>query len=190
VGGGPVEHVELAALVPLLAELGLCGEGTYEQEGFSFSFGANLAVAEVDRETGKTRVVRYVVAHDVGRAVNPGLLRGQLAGAAAQGIAGALYERFSYDESGQPLSTSFVDYRVPTAEDLPDVEVIIVEHRTEKNPLGIKGGGEAGIAGTLAAVANAVEDALGPDGPTVTSLPLTPDAVRALLREHRAFERR
>jgi carbon-monoxide dehydrogenase large subunit len=110
-------------------------------------------------------------------------VRGQLAGAAAQGIAAALYERLAYDKAGQPLSASLVDYLVPTLEDLPEVEVIVIEHPTPANPLGVKGSGEGGMAGTLAAVANAVEEALG--GPTVTALPLTPDAVRALLRaEH------
>ena len=168
--------------VAALATAGLTGSGTYEREGFSFSFGAHLAEAEVNPETGKVRVTRYVVAHDVGRAVNPGLVRGQLAGAAAQGIGAALLERLAYDGDGQPLSASFVDYLVPTAEDLPDVEVIVIEHPTPTNPLGLKGGGEGGMTGTLAAVAGAVEDALGPDGPVVRSLPLTPAAVRELLR--------
>jgi carbon-monoxide dehydrogenase large subunit len=166
----------------LAASAGVEGVGTYEKEGFTFSFGAHLAVAEVDRETGRVRITRYVVAHDVGRAVNPRLVRGQLAGAAAQGIAAALYEQLPYDDAGQPLATSFVDFLVPTADDLPDVEVIVIEHPTPTNPLGLKGAGEGGMGGTLAAVANAVEDALGPDGPVVTATPLTPDAVRALLR--------
>jgi carbon-monoxide dehydrogenase large subunit len=164
-----------------LADRGIRAEGTYSKEGVSFSFGAHLALAEVDRATGKVKLLRYVVAHDVGRAVNPALLRGQLAGAAAQGIGGALLEQLAYDEDGQPLFSSFLDYLVPSAEDLPKIDVIVIEHPTETNPLGLKGGGEGGMAGTLAAVANAVEDALGPDGPRIRSLPLTPDAVWTLL---------
>jgi carbon-monoxide dehydrogenase large subunit len=177
-----VEEGDLAANAGLLAHAGVEGVGTYEREGFTFSFGAHLAVAEVDRETGQVRITRYVLAHDVGRAVNPGLVRGQLAGAAAQGISAALFEQLPYDDSGQPLARSFVDFLFPTADDLPDVEVIVIEHPTPTNPLGLKGGGEGGMGGTLAAVANAVEDALGPDGPVVTATPLTPDAVRGLLR--------
>ncbi|HKP17007.1 MAG TPA: xanthine dehydrogenase family protein molybdopterin-binding subunit [Gaiellaceae bacterium] len=163
------------------AAAGLVGEGTYERAGFSFSFGAHLACATVDRETGNARIERYLVAHDVGRAVNPALVRGQLAGAAAQGIGAALLERLAYDEHGQPLSASLADYLLPTAGDVPGVDVLVIEHPTDSNPLGLKGGGEGGMAGTLAAVANAVEDALGPDAATVRTLPLSPSAVRALL---------
>ena len=174
--------LSLAADAAELAASGIRGEGTYSKDGFAFSFGAHLALAEVDLATGKARIVRYVVAHDVGRAVNPALVCGQLAGAAAQGIGGALLERLVYDEDGQPLSVSFVDYLVPTAEDVPDIEVIVIEHPTAANPLGLKGSGEGGMAGTFAAVANAVEDALGVDGPRVRSLPLTSAAIHALLR--------
>jgi carbon-monoxide dehydrogenase large subunit len=180
--GVPPEDVDLAAHAELLAERGVEGAGTYEKEGLSFSFGANLALVAVDEETGQVSVERYVVAYDVGRAVNPGLVRGQLAGAAAQGIAGALFEQLAYDAQGQPLSASFVDYLIPTADDLPDVEVIVIEHPTPANPLGIKGAGEGGIAGTLAAIGNAVDDAIGGDGSRVTELPLTAAAVHALLR--------
>lgn len=180
--GVPTEDVDLAAHAELLAERGVEGAGTYEKDGLSFSFGANLALVVVDEETGRVSVERYVVAYDVGRAVNPGLVRGQLAGAAAQGIAGALFERLAYDGQGQPLSASFVDYLLPTADDLPDVELIVIEHPTPSNPLGIKGAGEGGIAGTLAAIGNAVDDAIGGDGSRVTELPLTAAAVHALLR--------
>jgi aerobic carbon-monoxide dehydrogenase large subunit len=179
----PPDGVDLGAQAALLAERGVEGLGTFEKEGLSFSFGANLAVAAVDAETGKVSIERYVVAFDVGRAINPALVRGQLVGAAVQGIAGALLERLDYDELGQPLSTSFVDYLLPTADDVPDVDVIVVEHPTPANPLGIKGAGEGGIAGTLGAVANAVDDALHETGVRVTRLPLTPAAVRALLVE-------
>jgi carbon-monoxide dehydrogenase large subunit len=161
---------------------GLVGEGRFEKEVPSFSFGANLSLVEVDGGTGAVRVLKHVVAFDVGRAINPTLLRGQLAGGAAQGIAAALWEEIAYDEDGQPLSTSFVDYRMPTAAELPEIEVEVLEIPYTGNPLGAKGGGEAGVAGAPAAVANAVADALGERGRGVTTLPLTPPRVRALLR--------
>ncbi|WP_028922211.1 xanthine dehydrogenase family protein molybdopterin-binding subunit [Pseudonocardia acaciae] len=155
--------------------------GRFEKPHPSFSFGAALSLVRVDRATGKVSVLRHVVLHDVGRAVNPALLRGQLVGAAAQGIGGALLEELTYDENGQPTATSFSDYLLPTVGELPDIEVIVVEHPTPGNPLGLKGGGESGMVGTPAAVANAVADALGERGDRVRELPLTPRRVRALL---------
>jgi carbon-monoxide dehydrogenase large subunit len=181
VAGEPPEQLDLGAHAALTASRGLDGRGTYEKDGLSFSFGANVALVAVDVETGKVSVERFALAYDVGRAVNPGLVRGQLAGAAAQGIGGALLEHLAYDDFGQPTATSFVDYLLPTADDVPDVEVIVVEHPTPTNPLGIKGAGEGGIAGTLAAIGNAVDDALHADGVRVTRLPLTPAAVRSLI---------
>jgi carbon-monoxide dehydrogenase large subunit len=165
----------------LLEKGGDVGEGTFEKENPSFSFGGGAAAVRVDRETGRVELLRYVAALDVGRAVNPALLRGQLVGAAAQGIAGTLYEELPYDESGQPLAVSFVDFLVPTANEIPPVDVLLLEHPVATNPLGIKGGGEGGVGATAAAIANAVADALGADAARVTALPLTPARVRDLL---------
>jgi carbon-monoxide dehydrogenase large subunit len=176
--GGVVWNVDRSASVAL-ADLGVAGEGRFEKEEPSVSFGAAFVLANVEPETGRVRVPRCVVAFDVGRAVNPALLRGQLAGAAAQGLAGTLFEELVYSEDGQPQSTSFADYLMPTLAELPDVDVIILEHDVQGNPLGLKGGGEGGINGVPAAVANAVADAL---GVSVARLPLTPEAVRTLLR--------
>ena len=172
---------DLAGAADELSAAGLRGEGTFEKENPSFSFGANLSVVAVDDGTGAVTPLRHVVAFDVGRAVNPALVHGQLAGAAAQGIAGALYEELVYDDDGSPLTTSFLDYQMPTAAELPAVEVIAIEHPTPTNPLGIKGAGEAGMNGAPAAVANAVADALAPANDLVTSLPLSAAAVHALL---------
>jgi carbon-monoxide dehydrogenase large subunit len=141
----------------------------------------------VDERTGRVTPLTHVVAFDVGRAVNPALLRGQLAGAAAQGIAGALFEELVYDDDGQPLTTSFVDYQMPTAAELPEVDVVVIEHPTPTNPLGIKGAGEAGMNGAPAAVANAVADALGSPEDALTALPLTPSAVHALVAAREAL---
>jgi carbon-monoxide dehydrogenase large subunit len=155
--------------------------GHFVKEHPTFSFGATLSFVQVEPETGRVRPLRHVVAHDVGRAVNPALLRGQLAGAAAQGIAGALYEELPYDEDGQPLAISLADYLMPTLAELPEIDVVIIEHEVASNPLGVKGGGEAGMVGAPAAVANAVADALGKQA-AVYSLPLSPERVRSLVR--------
>jgi carbon-monoxide dehydrogenase large subunit len=158
------------------------GYGHFDRPHPTFSFGGALSLVGVDRDTGNVRVLRHAVMHDVGRAMNPALVRGQLAGAASQGIGAALLEELVYDEQGQPLSNTLGDYRVPTATELPEIEVVIVEHRPpETNPLGAKGVGEAGMVGTPAAIANAVADAIGA-GAELTALPLTADRVRSLIR--------
>ncbi|WP_433461765.1 xanthine dehydrogenase family protein molybdopterin-binding subunit [Spirillospora sp. CA-128828] len=158
------------------------GRGRFDKPHPTFSFGGALSVVAVDRPTGRVRVLRHIVMHDVGRAINPALVRGQLAGAASQGIGGALLEELLYDAQGQPLSTTFGDYRMPTASELPEIETVVVEHRPpQSNPLGAKGVGESGMVATPAAVANAVADALGA-GVALTALPLTPGRVRAMLR--------
>ena len=143
-----------------LAEIGPV-RGRFNKDGLTASFGGAVCSVSVNGADGRVRVDRFALAHDVGRAVNPRLLRGQLAGAAAQGIGGALFEELAYDENGQPLSVTLADYMMPTAAELPEVEVTIIEHGSESNPLGIKGGGEAGIVGSLGAIANGVADATG-----------------------------
>ena len=158
------------------------GSGHFDNPHPTFSFGGALSLVGVDRDTGRVRVLRHAVMQDVGRALNPALLCGQLAGAASQGIGATLLEELVYDEQGQPLSTTMGDYRLPPAHDLPEIEVVILEHRPPAtNPLGAKGAGESGMVGTPAAIANAVADALG-ESVEPTSLPLTPDRVRSLIR--------
>ena len=125
---------------------------------------------------------RYTGGYDPGRAVNPLLVDGQFTGAAAQGIAGALFEESAYDETGQPLAATFMDYILPTMAEMPEIESLMFEHPEPANPLGIKGAGNSGIICTHAAIANAVANALGPDAPPLVSLPLRAHAVRALIR--------
>jgi aerobic carbon-monoxide dehydrogenase large subunit len=158
------------------------GHGHFDKPHPTFSFGGALSLVNVDRDTGKVRVLRHAVMHDVGRALNPALIRGQMAGAASQGIGATLLEELVYDEQGQPLTNTLGDYRVPTATELPEIDVVIIEHQPPKtNPLGAKGAGESGMVGTPAAVANAVADAIGAVT-ELTSLPLTADRVRSLIR--------
>ncbi|MGH2850404.1 MAG: xanthine dehydrogenase family protein molybdopterin-binding subunit [Solirubrobacteraceae bacterium] len=166
-----------------LAELGASGIGRYEMNGPThLSFCAAVAVVTVDRATGRVSLRRYAGAYDAGRAVNPLLLEGQYTGAAAQGLAGALLEESAYSDSGQPLSATFMDYVMPTAAELPPIESLVFEYAEPANPLGIKGAGNSGIICTHAALANAVADALGPDAPPLTALPLRANSVRALIR--------
>ena len=166
------------------ADLGCEGTYRFEKTERSYSMGAALAVAELDPGTGGVTISRCLVVCDVGRAVNPLIVDGQLVGAAAQGIGGALLEEMAYGPDGQPQSTSFMDYCMPTAAELPQIEAIALElpqHRPESsNPLGVKGAGEGGIVGIGAAVANAIADAVGPGTPLLR-LPVTPEMVRDLL---------
>jgi carbon-monoxide dehydrogenase large subunit len=162
--------------------LGCEAEARFETSTIDFSFGSVLAVVSVDRGTGKVGIEQYTGHYDVGRAVNPLLVRGQLEGAAAQGIGGVLLEELAYDDQGQPLCTSFMDYMLPTLSEIPDIQTTWSEYPSEDNLIGAKGAGEAGIIGTMAVIANAVADALAPDGIAVTSTPLRADRILALLR--------
>jgi carbon-monoxide dehydrogenase large subunit len=157
--------------------------GRFEQPHPSFSFGASLSMVSVDVETGLVTPLRHVVAHDVGRAVNPALVEGQLVGAAVQGIGGALLEELPFDEQGQPLAVSLADYRLPTLAETPAVQAVLIESSVPGNPLGLKGAGEAGMVGAPAAVANAVADALAERGGDIVELPLTPQRIDAILAE-------
>jgi aerobic carbon-monoxide dehydrogenase large subunit len=144
----------------------------------TFPNGCHIAEVEVDPETGVVEILRYSVTDDVGKAVNPMIVRGQVHGGVAQGFGQAVLERTAYDpESGQLLSGSFMDYAVPRADDLPDIEVEFVEVPCGTNPLGVKGAGEAGAVGSPPAVINALVDALRPAGVTHIDMPATPEKV-------------
>jgi carbon-monoxide dehydrogenase large subunit/6-hydroxypseudooxynicotine dehydrogenase subunit gamma len=149
----------------------------------TYPYGVHLAQVEVDRATGGVRVLRYFIAYEVGRAVNPALVAGQLVGGAAQGLGGALLEAFRYDASGQPQCTSFMDYLIPSAAEVPPVGTAIREDAPSPgNPLGAKGAGEGGVDGAGAAVAAAVEDALGV-ARALVEVPIVPERVRAVAAE-------
>jgi carbon-monoxide dehydrogenase large subunit/6-hydroxypseudooxynicotine dehydrogenase subunit gamma len=164
------------------AEPGLSAEGWFEASHMVYPYGVHIAVVRVDRDTGAVAVERYLVAYDIGRAVNPMLIEGQIAGGVAQGLGGALFEEFLYDPRGEPLSVSFADYLMPTAREIPPIAVLITEDAPSPlNPLGLKGAGEGGANAVGAAIAAAIDDALGLPG-AVAALPVTPQRIRDLLR--------
>ncbi len=169
----PPNRVPTGDGLPVISE-----EAHFRSDDMTFPYGVHYAAVELDIETGQVDVHRYCVAYDVGRAVNPVLVEGQIVGGVAQGIGGALLEELAYDDSGQPVAASFMDYLLPTAAEVPRVEVLVTEDApTFRNPLGAKGAGEGGTAAVGAAIANAVSDALGVE---VTRLPLSPSHVVAL----------
>ncbi|HEY7363144.1 MAG TPA: xanthine dehydrogenase family protein molybdopterin-binding subunit [Methylomirabilota bacterium] len=165
-------------------EPGLYATHFFEAPKMTYPYGTHVAVVEVDPDTGGVRLLKYAIAYDIGRAVNPMIVDGQLVGALAQGIGGALFEELVYDAQGQPLATTFMDYLIPTAMEMPAAtEVRILEETpTPLNPLGVKGVGEGGSSGCGGAIANAVADALAPLGVGITALPLSPDRLLALIR--------
>ena len=180
-------RVAAAPRGPATEELGLSATAFFEAPKRPYPYGSHLAAVEVDAETGRVHVVRYAIAYDVGRIVNPSIVEGQIVGGLAQGLGGALLEELAYDAGGQLVTTTFMDYLLPTIMEMParlDVRVL-EEAPSPLNPLGVKGAGEGGCTGAGAALANAVADALAPLGTTLTRLPLSPDQVLALIRQAR-----
>ena len=152
----------------------------------TFPNGCHMAEVEVDPETGVVEIVRYRVCDDFGRTVNPMIVCGQVQGGVAQGLGQALLERTSYDADGQLVTGSFMDYTMPRADDLPEIEVDLLEVPSVSNPLGVKGAGEAGSVGSPPAVINAIIDALSVDGVTHIDMPATSEAVWTALRTAKA----
>jgi carbon-monoxide dehydrogenase large subunit/6-hydroxypseudooxynicotine dehydrogenase subunit gamma len=160
---------------------GLNAEATFQTDHMTYPYGAHAAIVSVDPETGGVSIERYVIAYDIGKAINPMLVEGQILGGAAQGIGGALLEEFRFDEDGQPLVTSFMDYLMPTAAETLPIEVLLSEDAPSPlNPLGVKGAGEGGTNAAGAALAAAVEAAISRPG-VITELPITPDRLRTIL---------
>lgn len=161
----------------------LAAHGWFNTSHTVFPYGVHLAVVRIDRDTGKIAVERFMVAYDVGRAVNPMMIEGQLVGGCVQGLGGALSEEFVYDDTGEPLSATFADYLMPTLREVPDVEVLLTEDAPSPfHPLGLKGAGEGGINGAGGVIASAIDDALGMPG-AITQLPVTPQRLKELLRK-------
>jgi CO/xanthine dehydrogenase Mo-binding subunit len=179
-GGGPGPSMPLGALARALPN-GLSAEDTFESAHMVYPYGVHVAAVRVDTDTGAVAIERYVIAYDIGKAVNPRLVEGQIAGGLAQGIGGALLEEFLYDENGEPLSVTFADYLMPTAHEVPPSTIVIAEDAPSPlNPLGLKGAGEGGTNPVGAAIASAIDDALGRPG-AVTRLPVSPMRLKAIM---------
>jgi len=194
VRGAPASSMPLGrviqAAIPSFAKPGVASpdfEATvyHHQPTVTYTSAVHVAHVEVDPGTGAVKLLRYLVAHDCGRVINPVIVEGQIHGGVAQGVGGALLEEMVYDEQAQLLTGTFMDYLVPTAMELPPIETVHLEYPSPRNPLGVKGAGEGGAISPPAAIANAVEDALAPFGVRVTRTPLGPSVVLGLLESAR-----
>ena len=163
--------------------LELAGEQTLDETAdftaaaSTYPNGCHVAEVEIDEDTGAIRLTRYTVVDDMGTVINPLIVAGQIAGGATQGIGQAALELARYDDTGQLVSGSFMDYALPRADDLPSIDIILQGDPCTTNPLGIKGAGEAGAIGGPAAVVNAVIDALADRGVMHLDMPLAPERV-------------
>ncbi len=166
-----------AADLPANEEPGLDATHYYDPPPVTFPNATHIAVVDVDAATGFVRIVRYVVVEDCGRMINPMVVDGQITGGVAQGLGGAMFEHLVFDENGQPLTTSLMDYLVPTAADVPFVEIGHVETPSPLVPGGFNGAGEGGTIAPAAALANAIADALAPFGARVREMPFSPERV-------------
>jgi carbon-monoxide dehydrogenase large subunit len=171
--------------IPAGREPGLEATEYFSPPTVTYANGAHAATVEVDVETGAVAIRKYAVVHDCGRVVNPTLADGQVRGGVAQGVGGALLEEIVYGDQGEMQTGTFMDYLVPTALEVPEVLLEHMESPSPRNPLGVKGLGEGGAIPPPAVLANAIEDALLPFGVVLTDAPVTPDRLRALLREQR-----
>ncbi|MDE0117686.1 MAG: xanthine dehydrogenase family protein molybdopterin-binding subunit [bacterium] len=173
---GRLGWADIAARWPQENSLPRC-EADFAGEGPTIPYGAYGAVVEVDRDTGRTELLRLVAIDDAGTILNRMIAEGQVHGGVAQGVAQALFEEFAYDPDGNPLTASLADYAVPAASELPSIETLLTEHPSPNNPLGFKGIGESGAVGAVPAVQNAVIDAVAHLGVRHIDLPLTPERV-------------
>ncbi|MFL5654400.1 MAG: xanthine dehydrogenase family protein molybdopterin-binding subunit [Ktedonobacteraceae bacterium] len=187
VKGVPEKHVTLQQIAANSMRFGapyepVYGRGRSANRVSSPMFAAHLAKVAVDPETGEVRVLDYIAAQDVGRAINPAEVEGQIHGGVVQGIGWALFEGMVYDESGQLLTATLMDYALPQSQDVPTITPLLVEVPSELGPFGAKGVGEPPVVPVAAAIANAIRDAV---GVRMTQIPMTPERVFASLREER-----
>jgi carbon-monoxide dehydrogenase large subunit len=178
-----------AAGVPLPSGISpdLAATGYFEANQLAFAYGAHACEVEIDPDTGDVKVVRYVVAHDCGRLINPKLVDGQIRGGVVHGIGNALYERMMHDEQGQPITTTYADYLLPVATEMPDIEIIHLETPSPRTPIGVKGAGEGGTIPAAACVISAIEHALGPNAPPITMHPVSPQDVLRWIAQSRTM---
>jgi aerobic carbon-monoxide dehydrogenase large subunit len=167
--------------VPEGEQPGLEATGYYSPPRATFANGMHAVVVETDPDTAEIRIVRYCVVHDCGTLVNPRIVEGQVHGGVAQGVGGALYERMVYDDDGQLLNASFMDFLMPYSTEVPTIETDHLETPSPLNPLGIKGAGEAGVIPGMAVFASAISDA---EGFPITRMPISPSELFHLRRAH------
>jgi carbon-monoxide dehydrogenase large subunit len=170
---------------PKDVEPGLAAEGYFQGGGLAFANGSNVCEVEVDLGTGEVKLLRYVVAHDCGRLINPLLVDGQIQGGVVHGVGNALHEHMSFDAEAQPVTTNYADYLLPVATDFPPIEVIHLETPSPLNPIGVKGAGEGGTIPATACVISAIEDALTPLGVTLNEHPVSPQRLVELIGKAR-----
>jgi CO/xanthine dehydrogenase Mo-binding subunit len=175
---GAFEPLDLAALALRAARTGgpLIAEVSLNAQGAGPGFGAHICDVSVDKETGHVTIERYTAIQDVGKAIHPSYVEGQIQGGAAQGIGWALNEEYIYNAKGQMENAGFLDYRVPVASDVPMIEAVLVEVPNPRHPFGARGVGEVPIVPPMAAIANAIRSATGLRMP---DLPMSPPKVRA-----------
>jgi CO/xanthine dehydrogenase Mo-binding subunit len=179
--GSPGPTMKLAELAAARPDA-MTAEAEFKSSHMVYPYGAHVVQLKLDTETGAVNIERYLVAFDIGKAVNPMLVEGQIIGGLAQGLGGALFEEFTYTDSGDPLAVTFADYLMPTAREVPAVETFVSEDAPSPlNTYGFKGAGEGGITPVGAAIASAIDDALQRPG-AVTQLPITPWRIKAMLR--------
>ena len=164
---------------------GLEAEEYFAPEKAAYSAGAHVAVVEVDPETGFVKVLRYVAGHDCGKVINPLLVEGQIRGGVVHGVGDVLIEEVAFDDNGQPLASTFLDYLLPLASDVPAIETLYMETPCPDNLVGVKGAGESGTIAAVAAIVSAVEDALAPLGIEIRESPVTPARLNELIRGKR-----
>jgi aerobic carbon-monoxide dehydrogenase large subunit len=174
------QSAQVAKNLPKGMEPGLTADSQFEPSNFTFPFGTHICVVEVEPQTGRIEIKKYIAVDDCGKVINPLLVDGQIQGGIVQGMGQALFEEVIYDENGQLLTGSLMDYALPRAANLPRLNLIRTETPTPVNPLGIKGIGEAGTIGSTPVIVNAVVDALAPFGVTHIDMPLTPQKIWSL----------
>jgi carbon-monoxide dehydrogenase large subunit len=186
--GEVVGAAYVAKNLPVGMEPGLDATHFFEPSNFTFPFGAHVCVVEIDSETGDVKIVKYIAVDDCGNIINPLLVRGQVHGGIAQGLGQAMYEEVVYDENGQLLTGSLMDYAVPRAEQLPHFTTDHTCTPSPVNPMGVKGVGEAGTIGSTPALVNAVVDGLAPFGVRHMDMPIKPEKVWRVLQNTRKMQ--
>src|SRR5262249_17122952 len=195
VAGAPQLHVKLGEIARILqgapgygfpagVDPGLESNVMHRTDALAYANGCHACEVEVDAETGEVKILQYVAMQDSGILINPMMVEGQIHGGVVHGIGNALYEWMGYDDSGQPVTTTFADYLLPTATEIPMMATLYKETRSPLNPLGVKGVGEAGTIPAAAALISAIEDALTPFGVRIGQFPLSPSKIVELIRSN------